>query len=109
MTDEQGNSNSKSQFFDLNELITNTRDFEMFKSFLESQDALTDILCWIDIEAYSRIDPNDHDLIEEQAKKLKKFYLNKKYLFSKNGPIDSETQNLVIFSKLDIFCLNFIN
>ncbi|RNA26889.1 regulator of G- signaling 22 [Brachionus plicatilis] len=96
LTDQDGNTTSRSQFFDLNELITNTRDFEMFKSFLESKNALTDILCWMDIEAYSRIDPNDHDLIEEQAKKLKKLYLNKKYLFSKNGPIDQETQNLIL-------------
>jgi len=26
---------------------------------------------------------------------LRKKYLNKKYLFSKNGPLDEETQNLV--------------
>ncbi|CAF0779308.1 unnamed protein product [Brachionus calyciflorus] len=93
---EMGSQSSRSQFFDLNELITDTRDFEMFKSFLESNGALNDIQCWIDIEAYTRIDPNEQQKIEEQARRLKKLYLNKKYLFSKNGPIDSETQNLIL-------------
>ena len=38
---------------DINEILNNTRDFEMFKKFLESQNALNDLLCWMDIEAYS--------------------------------------------------------
>lgn len=97
MSGEVDHQSSKSSFFDLNELMNNTRDFEMFKSFLESNNALNDILCWMDIEAYSRIDPFEEEKIEEQARRLKRLYLNKKYLFSKNGPIDDDTQNLVIY------------
>lgn len=83
--------------FDLNELINNSRDFEMFKKFLESHGAINDLLCWMDIEAYMRTDPNDYKTIEDQARGLKKKYLNKKYLFSnQKSPIDSETQNMVL-------------
>lgn len=89
---------------DLNVLINNTRDFEMFKKFLDSKQALNDILCWLDIEAYTRIDPGEYEQIEEHARMLKKLYLNKKYIFSKNGPIDSEAQNIVYcFFRLSYF------
>lgn len=82
--------------FDLNELIGNHRELEMFKRFLESHDAINDLLCWMDIEAYLRADPHDYNAIEDQARALKRNYLNKKYLFSaKNSPIDAETQNIV--------------
>lgn len=84
------------RLFDLNELVGNNREFEMFKRFLESHGALNDILCWMDIEAYLRADPNDYNGIEDQARALKRNYLNKKYLFSpKKSPIDAETQNIV--------------
>jgi hypothetical protein len=96
---------SKPKNFDLNELMNNSRELEMFKQFLESQQALNDLLCWMDIEAYTRIDPNDVKLIEEHARMLKRKYLNKKYLFSNNSPIDAEAQNLVK-KKTFFFCLN---
>lgn len=84
--------------FDLNELINNSRELEMFKKFLESHGALTDLFCWMDIEAYLRADPNDYKAIEDQARALKRNYLNKKYLFSsQKSPIDAETQNIVSF------------
>ena len=41
------------------------------------------------------MDPLDDDQIEAHAKMLKTKYLNKKYFFNKNGPIDEETQNIV--------------
>lgn len=86
--------------FDLNELIGNHRELEMFKRFMESKEALNDLLCWMDIEAYLRADPNDYKGIEDQARALKRNYLNKKYLFSpKNSPIDAETQNIVSLKK----------
>jgi hypothetical protein len=34
-------------------------------------------------------------MIDEKARMLRRKYLNKKYFFSKNGPIDEETQNMV--------------
>jgi len=106
---------SLNRMLDLNEIMNNTRDFEMFKKFLESNNALNDLLCLLDIEAYrynqafyipccitkynlfqhSQIDSNKKSEIEEHARMLRKKYLNKKYLFSKNGPLDEETQNLV--------------
>lgn len=67
----------------------------MFKQFLDSNQSLDDILCWMDMEAYTRLDPSDEHKIEDQARMLRKNYLNKKYFFSKNGPIDTETQNIV--------------
>jgi hypothetical protein len=42
-----------------------------------------------------QIDPEDLEKIEEDAKILKKKYLNKKYFFSQTGPADHETQNNV--------------
>ena len=84
---------------DLNTFITkNMREFEMFKKFMESQGSLTDLLCWMDIEAYIRIDANDKAKIEEHACMLKKRYFNKKYFFARDGPIDPEAQNLVYYS-----------
>jgi hypothetical protein len=43
---------SLNRMLDLNEIMNNTRDFEMFKKFLESNNALNDLLCLLDIEAY---------------------------------------------------------
>jgi hypothetical protein len=81
---------------DLNGFMTkNTREFEMFKQFLDSMSAINDLLCWMDIEAYTRLDPTDRVKIEEHSRMLKKRYFNKKYFFAKDGPIDAETQNLV--------------
>jgi hypothetical protein len=34
---------------------------------------------------------------------LRKKYLNKKYLFSKNGPLDEETQNIVSQAQIVLF------
>jgi hypothetical protein len=83
---------------DQNAFITkNTREFEMFKKFLESQTSINDLLCWMDIEAYTRLDPNDRAKIEDHARMLKKRYFNKKYFFARDGPIDADTQNLVIY------------
>lgn len=84
------------KILDLNDLINHSRELEMFKEFLDSQNALNDLYCWMDIEAYTRLHPNELKLIEEQARMLKRKYLNKKYLFSANSPIDADTQNLVI-------------
>lgn len=98
--DEQTKSNNKLTSFrplDLNELINNARDLEQFKCFLEHHGALTDLLCWMDIEAYLRLDANDYARIEDAARALKRHYLNKKYLFSSTkSPIDANTQNIVI-------------
>ncbi len=81
---------------DMNEfIIRNTRELEQFKKFLDSHGSLNDLLCWMDIEAYMRIDPNETYRIEQHAKMLKKRYFNKKYFFAKDGSVDSETQNLV--------------
>lgn len=49
---------------------------------------------------FSQIDEEDIERIEEHAKMLKRKYLNKKYFFSQTGPIDHETQNIVIFIPL---------
>ena len=38
---------------DIAELISSTKDFEMFKKFLDSQNSLIDLECWMDIEAFS--------------------------------------------------------
>lgn len=83
---------------DLEKFMTkNTREFEMFKKFLESQGFTNDLTCWMDIEAYMRLDPNDRAGIESHARMLKKRYFNKKYFFAKNGgPIDAESQNLIL-------------
>lgn len=43
----------KNRSDDINEILNNTRDFEMFKNFLDQQNALNDLFCWMDIEAYS--------------------------------------------------------
>ena len=51
--ENQSSLSLKNKTFDLNELINNTRDLEMFKKFLENQNAINDLLCWMDIEAYS--------------------------------------------------------
>ncbi len=51
--ENQSSMSLKNKTFDINELINNTRDLEMFKKFLENQMALNDLLCWMDIEAYS--------------------------------------------------------
>ena len=36
----------------LKEIINNSREFEMFKAFLQSKNSLIDILFWQDLEAY---------------------------------------------------------
>ncbi len=38
---------------DVAELISNTRDYEMFRRFLESHNSINDLDCWMDIEAFS--------------------------------------------------------
>jgi hypothetical protein len=40
------------QFLTLKEIINNSREFEMFKAFLQSKNALIDVLFWQDLEAY---------------------------------------------------------
>jgi hypothetical protein len=47
------------------------------------------------ISQISQLDPLEDEQIEIHAKMLKAKYLNKKYFFNKNGPIDEETQNIV--------------
>lgn len=87
---------SVNSFTDLGDLISNSKDYEMFRKFLDTQNALNDLDCWIDIEAFSQIEATDQEAIDNAARLLRKKYLNKKYLFSKNGPIDEETQNIIL-------------
>ena len=49
----QSSLSFKKQTDDINEVLNNTREFEMFKKFLEHHNGLNDLLCWMDIEAYS--------------------------------------------------------
>lgn len=44
-------SNNQQQMMPLKELV-NSREFEMFKLFLQSKNALIDVLFWQDLEAY---------------------------------------------------------
>ena len=44
-------TNSQQQNMNLKELV-NSREFEMFKMFLQSKNALIDVLFWQDLEAY---------------------------------------------------------
>lgn len=39
--------------YSLKEVVANSNEHEMFKLFLQTNNAFFDILCWIDIEAYS--------------------------------------------------------
>ena len=94
-TPNQSSLTFKNRSDDINEILNNTRDFEMFKKFLDQHNALNDLYCYMDIEAYSRLDIKDNEQIESHARMLKKKYLNKKYFFAKKGPIDEETQNIV--------------
>jgi hypothetical protein len=46
-------STRSSLLMDITELISNTRDYEMFRRFLESHNSINDLDCWMDIEAFS--------------------------------------------------------
>ena len=49
-TANQSSLTFKNRSDDINEILNNTRDFEMFKKFLDQQNALNDLFCWMDIE-----------------------------------------------------------
>lgn len=53
--------------------------------------------CWMDMEAWRRTAPEDHQLRDQRAKDIKKNYLNKKYFFGPNSPASKDGQNKVEF------------
>ncbi|XP_071965530.1 regulator of G-protein signaling 22-like [Antedon mediterranea] len=82
--------------YDFNKLIHNRLELEHFKQFLEENYAVTDLLCWMDIESFRRTSHIDNLRRDKKAKDIKIRYLNKKYFFGSNSPATRQQQHLVM-------------
>ncbi|XP_022090639.1 regulator of G-protein signaling 22-like [Acanthaster planci] len=82
--------------YDFNKLIHNRLELEHFRNFLEDNYAITDLMCWMDIESFRRTPYLDANKRDTKAKDIKTRYLNKKYFFGPNSPATRPQQNLVM-------------
>ncbi|XP_038056134.1 regulator of G-protein signaling 22-like [Patiria miniata] len=82
--------------YDYNKLIHNRLELEHFRKFLEDNYAITDLMCWMDIESFRRTPYLDANKRDTKAKDIKTKYLNKKYFFGPNSPATRPQQNLVM-------------
>ena len=64
---------------------------------LDTEDnyAITDLMCWMDIESFRRTPYLEANKRDSKAKDIKSKYLNKKYFFGPNSPASRPQQNLV--------------
>ena len=53
LTNYTTNSDEFEGMYSLKTVVGNTTEYEMFKLFLQNNNAFFDIQCWMDIEAYS--------------------------------------------------------
>ena len=81
--------------YDLMKLARNRIEMEHFQRFLESNYASTDLLCWLDIEAFKKIPHTNEQARDRDAKMIKVKYLNHKYFFGPNSPAGKEGQEKV--------------
>ncbi|XP_071807529.1 regulator of G-protein signaling 22-like isoform X2 [Asterias amurensis] len=82
--------------FDFNKLIHNRMELDHFRQFLEDNYAITDLMCWMDIESFRRTSYLEANKRDTKAKDIKSKYLNKKYFFGPNSPASRPLQNLVM-------------
>ncbi|XP_076806464.1 regulator of G-protein signaling 22-like [Clavelina lepadiformis] len=75
------------------ELVRNRIELEHFRKFLEENYAKTDLLCWLDMEAFRRLPHQANEKRDEKAKDIKEKYLHKKYFFGPNSPATKQEQN----------------
>ncbi|KAL4236453.1 GTPase activator [Mactra antiquata] len=81
--------------YTLEKLVHNRIELEHFRNFLAENYASMDIMCWMDIEAYRRINHADEKKRDAKAREIKMKYLNKKYFFGANSPAGKEGQEKV--------------
>lgn len=81
--------------FSLEKLVHNRMELEQFRQFLAENYSSMDLMCWMDIETFRRIPPNEDKRRDNKAKDLKVKYLNKKYFFGPNSPAGKEGQDKV--------------
>ena len=55
LTNYTTNSDEFEGMYSLKTVVGNTTEYEMFKLFLQNNNAFFDIQCWMDIEAYSYV------------------------------------------------------
>ena len=92
--------------YTLRKLIRNRIEVEHFREFLAENYASMDLLCWMDVEAFQRI--NDNKKRDEKAKEFKNKYMNRKYFFGNNSPAGKAQQDAVcrlLLSLLTIFAI----
>ncbi|ELU18295.1 hypothetical protein CAPTEDRAFT_185777 [Capitella teleta] len=82
--------------FTLEKLVRNRIELEHLRSFLAEHYASTDLLCWMDIEAFRRTPHTDEKKRDTRAKDIKVKYLNKKYFFGPNSPAGKDGQDKVM-------------
>ena len=79
----------------LEKLVHNRMELEHFRQFLNDNYASSDLLCWMDIEAFKRIPHCDEKKREHKSTDIKRKYFNKKYFFGPNSPAGKEGQEKV--------------
>ncbi|XP_063113916.1 regulator of G-protein signaling 22 isoform X2 [Cavia porcellus] len=82
--------------FSFNDLLNNKLEFEHFRQFLGVHSSSMDLMCWIDIEQFRRINYKDQNQREAKSIYIKKKYLNKKYFFGPNSPASLYQQNEIM-------------
>lgn len=61
----------------------------------EENYAITDLMCWLDIESFRRMPHHDSEKRDIKAVDIKTKYLNKKYFFGPNSPATRQEQHAV--------------
>ncbi|XP_053915954.1 regulator of G-protein signaling 22 isoform X2 [Cuculus canorus] len=79
----------------LSDLIHDKEKLEQFWAFLNEHSAGMDLMCWLDIEQFRKMDKEKR---EEKYKDIKNKYLNKKYFFGPNSPATREQQEQLTHS-----------
>jgi hypothetical protein len=70
-------------------------ELEHFRHFLADHYASTDLLCWMELEAFKRIPPGEEAKRDAKAREIKQKYLNKKYFFGPSSPAGKQGQEQV--------------
>ena len=89
-------------------MIKQTLIFRVYAAILDNLEySRTDLMCWLDIEAFKRIPHQANAKRDDKAKDIREKYLNKKYFFGPSSPATKDEQNEVgIFHPFILRCLS---
>ena len=87
-------------------MIKQTLIFRVHAAILDNFEySRTDLMCWLDIEAFKRIPHQANAKRDDKAKDIREKYLNKKYFFGPSSPATKDEQNEVgIFHPFILLC-----